>query len=229
METKEIVKKIVIPGEVLAESMDLLPGHGTYREDKKIYSKFIGILRKNGSIISVIPLAGKYNPKIGDYVIGEIKEVGFSHWNVDINSPYSASIPMSEGTNDFIERNADLARYHDIGDLILTKVVAVTKNKYMNVSMKDPKCRKLIGGLVVEIAPSKVPRLIGKAGSMIQLIKDNTGCYITVGQNGRVWIKGEKEDKAAEAVKKVDELAHTNGLTDKIGKMLKVKKDEKKK
>ena len=46
-------------------------------------------------------------------------------------------------------------------------------------------------------------------------------------QNGKVWIRGddfEKEKKAVEAIKMIEELAHTEGLTDKIGKFLESKK-----
>ena len=104
--------------------------------------------------------------------------------------------------------------------LNFARISKVTSNNFVNVSTRDPKCRKLQGGIVVEISAAKVPRLIGKAGSMISLIKNKTGCFITVGQNGRIWIKGENDALAIEAVKKVEELAHTSGLTDKIDEFL---------
>lgn len=224
---KEEENQVVFPGDELVESMDILPGFGTFRDGNKIYAKVTGILRKNGSVMSVIPLAGVYMPKSRDYVIGEIKVIGFSHWSVDIGSPYDASMSIVD-TNEYIERNADLSKYYSVGDLIFAKVVSVTQTKFINVSMKDPKARKLIGGLVTKITPTKVPRLIGKAGSMINIIKDKTNCYITVGQNGLVWMKGEHADIAAEAVELVDKQSHMLGLTDRITKMLDKKLGEKK-
>ena len=52
---------------------------------------------------------------------------------------------------------------------------------------------KFRGGIIVDITPTKVPRLIGKKGSMINMIKDKTNCKIIVGQNGLVWVKGEED------------------------------------
>jgi len=70
------------------------------------------------------------------------------------------------------------------------------------------------------ITPSKVPRLIGKQGSMIELIKNKTNCQIIVGQNGVVWIKGEQEGLAAKAILTIENESHISGLTDKITAML---------
>ena len=76
------------------------------------------------------------------------------------------------------------------------------------------------GGKIVNITPSKVPRLIGKAGSMISLIKEKTGCNIVIGQNGRVWIKGENEDLATQAVLMVNDKSHLDGLTNMVTEFL---------
>jgi exosome complex component RRP4 len=55
---------------------------------------------------------------------------------------------------------------------------------------------------------------------MVTLIKNKTGCDITSGQNGVVWIRGEEKSKAIEAVLMIDRDSHTVGLTEKIEKML---------
>lgn len=216
-EEKEI--KIVYPGDIVAEGADRLAGFGSFREGQKIISKIVGILRTEGSVVSVIPLTGVYVPKRGDYVIGEVKDVAFSNWTVDIHSPYEAQLGVME-TPEYIPKGADITKFFNIGDLIFAQVSIVTASKFVNLSMRDPRSRKLVGGLVVNITPTKVPRLIGHAGSMIQILKDKTRCFVTVGQNGRVWIKGEFEDIAAEAVEMVNKMAHVSGLTDKVSKML---------
>ena len=81
---------------------------------------------------------------------------------------------------------------------------------------RQSRSRKLIGGRIMKITPSKVPRVIGKAGSMIELIKDKTKCQIIVGQNGVIWLKGENEGLAAKTIYKIERESHTTGLTDKI-------------
>lgn len=218
--------RLVLPGEEIADSMDILPGHGSFREGSKVLSKFVGVARQKGSVVTVTPLNGVYFPQDRDYVIGEIVSIGFSNWSVNINSPYDATLSTNDA-QEFIERNADLSKYYKLGDLIFARVSNVTSTGFINVATKDPKGRKLIGGIVVEISPAKVPRLIGKAGSMINMIKDKTGCLISVGQNGRVWLKGENEDVAIAAVHKISELAHTTGLTDKMDEFLTTKMIEK--
>ncbi|MFH1432435.1 MAG: exosome complex RNA-binding protein Rrp4 [archaeon] len=211
--------KVVVPGEVLKESMDMLPGTGTFREGKNIISKVLGIEKTDGRVISVTPLSGVYIPQKRDTVIGEITGINFSNWSVDIGGPYEANLSIAE-VQGYIERDADLSRFYAVGELIFVKIHDISKTKYVSLSMKDPKARKLSGGLIVDLTPSKVPRLIGKAGSMIQLIKQRTNTMISVGQNGRVWIKGEHEEVAVRAIKMVEDYSHTSGLTDKISEML---------
>ena len=93
----------------------------------------------------------------------------------------------------------------------------------IDLTMKGPGLMKLKGGMMIDVTPSKVPRVIGKQGSMISLLKERTGCKIIVGQNGKVWIKGENfenEKKAVDAIKMIEEFAHTAGLTDRISGFL---------
>ncbi|MGB1429021.1 MAG: KH domain-containing protein, partial [Nitrosopumilus sp.] len=74
-----------------------------------------------------------------------------------------------------------------------------------------------------KISPSKVPRLIGKKGSMIQMIEMATNAAITIGQNGWVVISCETEEgllKSKKAVEMVNEKAHIANLTDLIKEML---------
>ncbi len=86
--------------------------------------------------------------------------------------------------------------------------------------MRDMLARKLHGGTVIKVTPSKIPRIIGKAGSMINLIKERTRTDIFTGQNGYVWIRGEDKALAIEAILTIDRESHTPGLTEKIEKML---------
>ncbi|MCK5593784.1 MAG: RNA-binding protein [Candidatus Aenigmarchaeota archaeon] len=210
---------IVLPGDILVESIDFLTGHGTYREGKKIYSKILGILRKKEHVISVIPLSGTYQPKPRDFIIGEVAYVGYSNWRVDFGHPNSATLPMS-GVPEFIENGADLSKYYKRGDLLFAPIESVTKNMIIQISMKDKRARKLFGGKIINISPSKVPRVIGKEGTMIAQIKNKTGCIINVSQNGRIWIKGDNEPLATRTIKMVEKLSHKKGLTETISQYL---------
>lgn len=215
------VRKVVLPGEFLAEREGRKIGNYVYEEDDKIYSKVIGILKINENLIDVVPLYGKYLPVIGDRVIGTILEVEVSGWFVDINSPYFAYLPLSLAVEGFVDLSkVDITRFFDINDIIYCRIVKVSKDKITQVSMKDPYAQKLRGGTLVKITPSKVARLIGKGGSMINMIKKKTGCEILPGQNGIIWVKGKNEAKAIEAILTIEKESHIYGLTDKIQKML---------
>ena len=213
-------REIVLPGTYLGERKGRKVNN-CYVEGENVYSKVLGILKISDEEISVVPLAGKYFPKVGDRIIGRIEEIEVSGWWVDINSPYRAFLPLSEAVEEFVDvRRVDLSRFYDIDDVIFCKITKVTKNKIIQVSMKDMIARKLFGGITIKITPYKVARVIGKGGSMIELIKKKTGSEIYVGQNGVIWIKGGNKEKAIEAILTIEREAHVAGLTEKIAKML---------
>ncbi|OIO61957.1 RNA-binding protein [Candidatus Woesearchaeota archaeon CG_4_10_14_0_2_um_filter_33_10] len=210
-------KTIVTPGEELAEGMDFLPAEGTFRDKDKIISSGLGLVNINGRVIKTIPVAGRYAPKKGDVIIAKVTNILMSGWILDIDSAYSAVLSVKEA-KDFIRRDADLTKYYNIGDYIVTDVVMVTSQRLVDASMKGPGMRKLIGGRIIKVNTHKVPRIIGKKGSMVSMIKNATGCNILVGQNGLVWINGSPENEiiVVKTIKKIEQEAHIGGLTDRI-------------
>ena len=211
-------RKLVLPGDEIGYG---IAGSGTYIDKGVVVSKTLGLADEKNGTKFVIPLSGVYSPKKGDGVIGIIKDIVSSKWIVDINSPYLAALSLSDALNEFIDLTKnDLTRYYDIGDVIFTKVLNVSKNKLITLTMKDKRCRKLYGGIIIKVTPSKVPRIIGRKGSMVELIKEKTGCQIVVGQNGLIWIKGEHKRLAVEAILRIESYAHKVGLTDKIKEFL---------
>lgn len=211
-------RRLVLPGDELGYG---IAGSGTYIDKGIVVSKILGLADERNGTKFVIPLSGVYNPKKGDGVIGIIKDIVSSKWIVDINSPYFATLSLSDALNEFIDlTKEDLTKYYDINDVIFTKVLNVSRNKLITLTMKEKRCRKLFGGTIIKVTPSKVPRIIGKKGSMVELIKEKTGCQIVVGQNGLIWIKGENKRLATEAILRIENYAHKVGLTDKIKEFL---------
>ena len=215
-------KEISVPGETLAVGMDVLPGAGTYRHGENIMANRLGLVAIDGRTIKLIPLSGRYMPKTGDTIICKVIDVSFSGWRLETNSAYSAMLSMKDATSEFIQRGANLTQYYDLGDYIVCKIVNVTSQKLIDVTMKGPGLRKLKGGRIIEVASNKVPRIIGKQGSMVIMIKDATRCNIVVGQNGLVWIDGEpvSEQLAIQAIRKIEKESHLSGLTNKIKEFL---------
>ena len=214
-------KEIVIPGETLAEGMDYLPGDNTYREGEKIFAKLLGLTGISGRVIRITPLAGPYIPKVGDKIIGEVIGITMNGFRFDTGTAYSAMLNVKDASSRFI-RNEEMTSLLNIGDSAVVKITKVTSQNLIDLTMKEPGLHKVAGGRIVKINSQKVPRIIGKQGSMINLIKQKTGCNITVGQNGYVWIKGtpEMELLVSKAVKLIGEKSHQDGLTEKMDAFL---------
>lgn len=212
------IREIVLPGELLGEG--LKAGIGTYKEGNNVYASQVGIKNIRSGYANVIPINGRYMPKVGDQVIGIITDVGPTYWMVDINSPYPAPLHVNEvpWKVDF----GDTARYLNIGDTVLVTVSNVDEVKHVQVSMLTQGQRRINTGFLVEVTPSKVPRMIGKGGSMIAMLKNLTHCRMFVGQNGRIWIDGEPDAMvvAAEAVELIEREAHAFGLTERVKEFL---------
>lgn len=216
-------KQICVPGEIVATGMDFLPSYGTSREGEKIIANKLGIVNVNGRLISVIPVSGKYMPKRGDTVIGRVFDITMSGWRININCAYSAMLMVKDASSEYIPKNQDLTKLFDFDDLVVAKIENVTSQFLIDLSLRGPGLRKLTGGITLNVTPSKVPRIIGKNGSMVSMIKKATGARIIVGQNGVVWISCEDpkmELIALNTVKKIEENAHITGLTDKIKEYL---------
>lgn len=229
-EIKANEKEVVAPGQVLAEGMDYIPSQGTYRLGDKVLAQRLGLLSIEGKVLKIIPLSGKYLPKRNDVIIGKIVEILISGWRMETNCAYPAMLSMKEATSEYIARGADLSKYFDIDDYIVTKIVNVTSQKLVDVSMRGPGLRKLIGGRIIGVNSNKVPRIIGKQGTMISMIKQATNCKIIVGQNGLIWVQGDEpnfELLAVEMIKKIEEESHINGLTERIKKILEEKTGKK--
>ena len=217
LKTKE--KEIVVPGEILATGMDFLPSYGTYREGENIRAGKLGILNVDGKVLKITSISGRYMPKRGDTIIGKITDVTMNGWRIEINSPYSAMLPLKDATRDFIEKGSNLTRIYNFDEYVVCGITNVTSQKLVDLTMKGPGFRKLRGGQIIEVNTHKVPRIIGKNGSMVSMLKQATGCIIVVGQNGWVWLNSEDpvmEILAIETIKKIEAEAHQSGLTDKI-------------
>lgn len=211
-------KTVVVPGDNLAEGMDYLPGFGTYRLGEQIIAARLGIVTMDGRAVKIIPLAGSYIPKTHDVVVGKVIDVTFSGWRLEINSAYSAMLMMKDGSSDYIQRGADLTHYYALGDYLVCKITNVTSQKLVDLTMKGPGLKKLSGGRLIKVNTNKVPRVIGKQGSMVSMIKQVTNCRIVVGQNGLIWLQGNPEDEvlAIQTIKKIEKESHMHGLTDRI-------------
>jgi len=217
-------REVVVPGEVIVSGDDFLPGDWTRREGKNIIASRYGLAEKSGRLVKVIPLSGTYMPRPGNIVIGKVTDVTFNGWLMNIGAPYSAFLPVAECPR-FISKD-DLQEFIGIGDMVVAKVDAV-KPKGVDLTIKIRGLGKQEDGIIIKINPNKVPRIIGREGSMINLIKQETGCDVIVGQNGLIWIKGNtvlEELFAKESITEITRQSFVPGLTERMTKWFKENK-----
>ena len=213
-------REVVVPGQLLADGR-YRASFGTYDEDGKIFSSLVGLAELRGNTVKVVALEGTYIPKEGDLVIATINIVAGNNWKVNIGGPYGASLHA----NNALRRpySDDISEYMDIGDVISAEIIAFDRNSGPFLGMKGRGLTVLADGMVLEVSPAKIPRIIGRRGSMINMINDHLKIDTIVGQNGRIWIKAPNTEilrLAIKAFRTIEAQAHTSKLTDRISSML---------
>jgi len=204
-------RDFVVPGQILGEQINC--GLNCYRQGDVVFSQVSGIARVIDGSVRVLASQGSYIPKPDDVIIGLVEDVTSANWFIDIGQPFRTIIPSEEATR---ERNADLKSIYDVGDIVSAKIRFVDEVKTSILTRPW----KLSDGAIVEVNPQRVSRVVGKKRSMLEMIKNKTGCKIVVGQNGWIWVKGDRQDTAIDAIKKVEAQAHTQGLTARINNIL---------
>ncbi|WEU39741.1 MAG: exosome complex RNA-binding protein Rrp4 [Candidatus Odinarchaeum yellowstonii] len=220
--------QIVSPGELLAEG-DYLSGEGSFKEGGKVYSSILGLAVLKGKLVSVIPLQGPYHPKVGDIVIGKVLNSSPAGMRIDINSFYSAAI-FPSSANETGRRGREKFTQFDVGENIIAKIISFDRTHDPILTVDEEGLGKLVGGRIVKIHPTRVPRVIGKKGSMIKLLKEELTDKIKIGQNGIIWFSTNNdliEDILVTVLKKIEREAHTSGLTDRVKETIKKLKEEK--
>ncbi len=222
-------KQIVTPGDLVAEG-EYIAGENTYAEDKKIFASRTGLIEYDNKRVNVVALKAFYMPRAGDMVIGTVVEIGFNGWTIDINSPYQAFLrPADVLSRPCKPQKDELSQVLDMGDLIVAKIISYDRTHDPQITVAEPGLGKITRGQIAKVTPTKIPRIIGRQGSMVSMIKEQTGCQIILGLNGVVLITGktlEDEQLALMAIHKIEEESHTSGLTDRITQMLKEEKSK---
>lgn len=216
-------RELVVPGQLIAEG-GYFVREGAFREGNCIYASVVGLADLRGQNIRIISLQGRYIPKRGDVVIGVVIDIHRSGWILDLNSPYVGNLFVS----DLLRRKVDLLRedisqYLSMGDVVMAKVKDVNELMRVQLEAGEAGMGKVTGGKLVELVPTKIPRVIGRKGSMIAAMQNTSGCQIKAGQNGRVMIWGDDPrmvNAVVEALLMIEREAHTSGLTDRVRLML---------
>ncbi len=210
---------LVLPGQEIP-GRGLKPGPGTYRVGGHVYASVLGLVQDREGAAEVVPLSGRYVPKPGDTVVGTVTDAQTTFWLLDIGAPRWAPLHMT-GTPWKVDIG-DTERYLHVGDSVLVRVESLEATGRIGVTMLGEGLGKLEGGTIVRITPARVPRVVGRKGSMIETISRHTGAQVAIGQNGRIWVGGDPEAirRVSEVLELIDEYGQRAGLTSHVEEFL---------
>ncbi|MEM2181621.1 MAG: KH domain-containing protein [Nitrososphaerota archaeon] len=201
--------EVVTPGQLLCDEPKKAGSH-TYIYGGKVYSAVTGVVNFRNAKINVIPAKGPYRPQEDDDIIGIVIDIKPNMYEVDLGW-HVIGLMKSRSKR----RKTSLKL--QVGDVVYTTV------KYCGIRGVfldgGESLKKIEKGLLVMINPVKIPRLIGKKGSMLNLLKRETNCQFYVGRNGLIAIIGpdsKNEFAAASAIKLIEEESHLKGLSDRV-------------
>ncbi len=232
-------EKIVIPGESIGNIYYRGRDEGfIYRIGKGIsVSTHLGVAHISNKKVDIIPYKNVYTPKVGDYIVGFVVGYAPNGWVLEIGSYVKGFLPANDVIREgkFDPKKIDLEKYLRLGDLVGTIIQDV--NKFSNVLLTTKNIReginpkhlgKLSNYFIIKVHTTKLPRIIGKKGSMIKIIKRRIDGDLIIAQNGVILYKGSYENyKLLRSILQVI-IQHTyaSGLTGKIAEMLGVNLNE---
>lgn len=221
----DVHRRYVIPGDKIVEG-NYRPIMNVVKTGNALIATRIGIAETGRDGVKVIPLSGVYMPRVNDLVIGKIVDHTSLSWEVDINSCFSAHLPASDVFGrDFNPARDDMSKHLAVGDMITASVLAFDRTRDPMLTVQGRDLGKIPQGELLKISATRVPRLIGKRGSMIQMIEQATQTRVLIGQNGVVVVTGrslEGVQQSVAAIRMVEEEAHTANLTQRIKVLLNV-------
>ena len=217
-------RKYVLPGDVIVENNPhLKPSMNVMKIDDRIHATRVGIAEVSQNTVKVIPLSGIYIPRVGDFVIGKIIDYSSLAWTVDINSCFMGYLLAQEVFGrEFTPSRDELTSKFNLGDVVACRIVNFDRTRDPLLTVADKDLGKISDGELVRISPTRVPRLIGKRGSMIQMIEQLTRCKVIVGQNGVIVVSGDRDARgiAVKAIMLIDEETHAGNITQRVKELL---------
>ncbi|KAF2141897.1 uncharacterized protein K452DRAFT_287865 [Aplosporella prunicola CBS 121167] len=197
-------KSIVTPGEMVTDDPQWMRGHGTYVPEggTEILSTVAGTVMKTNKLLSITPLRARYNPEIGDLIVGRIVEVQSRRWKVDLSAPLLASLPLSAINlpgGILRKRTAvdelNIRTFFTEGDLLVAEVQSLFQDGSCALHTRSLKYGKLRNGYFLSVTGTGGGgggRRGGVARSRRQVFTLSTTkggeIDIILGVNGYIWI-----------------------------------------
>ncbi|TDL24006.1 hypothetical protein BD410DRAFT_767891 [Rickenella mellea] len=216
-EDTEAGTKLTSPGESLTSSHAFMRGHGTYVEEDEVISSVAGTIERVNKLVTVRALRTRYNPEVGDLVVGRITEVAARRWKVDANSRQDAVLMLSSvNLPGGVQRRKlesdelQMRNFFEEGDLLVAEVQAFFADGAMSLHTRSLKYGKLRNGQLVVVPPILVRRLKSHFYSL------PCGVDLILGLNGFIWVSKHVNESEQEGEEGFDAEAVYSNKNDSI-------------
>jgi len=181
--------KLTCPGEPITSSQAFMRGHGTYIDQDQVISSVAGTIERVNKLVTVRAIRTRYNPEVGDLVVGRITEVQPRRWKVDANSRQDAILMLSSvNLPGGVQRRKlesdelQMRLFFEEGDLLVAEVQAFFSDGAMSLHTRSLRYGKLRNGQLVTVPPILVRRLKS------HFVVLPCGVDLILGLNGYVWV-----------------------------------------
>ncbi len=199
------MKRIVVPGELITDKKKKV-GENIFITEEKIHSSVLGILNETDDFVSIVPLNGPYIPQENDPIVCVVRNVTANGYIIDVNSHSDCFFPKSLITKEL-----------KIGQILFARVKGVDG---ADVSELD-NINILPDGLIYSVSSVKIPRIIGKNDSMLNILKKYTQSNILIGRNGWIWYVSKNAGLLENAISMIIRNSQKANLTNTIEEYLK--------
>ncbi|RDB15864.1 Exosome complex component rrp4 [Hypsizygus marmoreus] len=209
--------KLTYPGESLTSSQSYMRGHGTYVDNEEVIASVAGTVERVNKLVTVRAIRTRYNPEVGDLVVGRITEVQPRRWKVDANSRQDAVLMLSSvNLPGGVQRRKlesdelQMRTFFEEGDLLVAEVQAFFSDGAMSLHTRSLKYGKLRNGQLVSIPPILVRRLKS------HFIALPCGVDLILGLNGYIWVSKHVKESDQEGEEGFDTEAVYSNQNDEI-------------
>ncbi|KAH8110997.1 hypothetical protein DFH11DRAFT_1616461 [Phellopilus nigrolimitatus] len=204
--------KLTSPGMPLTSSQAFMRGHGTYVDGDEVIASVTGTIERVNKLVTVRTLRARYNPEVGDLVVGRITEVAARRWKVDANARQDAVLMLSSvNLPGGVQRRKlesdelQMRNFFEEGDLLVAEVQAFFADGAMSLHTRSLKYGKLRNGQLVAVPPVLIRRLKS------HFISLPCGVDLILGLNGYVWVSKHVRESEREGEEGFDaEAVYSN-------------------
>lgn len=190
---------VFTPGELVTEDPSWMRGHGTYvGKNKLTYASVAGKLERVNRLLSVRALHGKYNPQIGDHVVGRVSEVGNRKWKIELGSAQDAVLQLGSVNlpGGILRRKSDddelnMREFLKEGDLLNAEVQMLYQDGGCALHTRSLRYGKLRNGMLCHVPPSLVLHEVTQSHELEGHVE------AIIGTNGYIWLRQASKTQAA--------------------------------